>query len=133
MGWSWRSDRHRNRFQGTLLNSLNLNSFVFLHVSTYISFINFSPLPPIQVAYFRFCRDQMINSAGKSHADATEHLREAREFAAWSAKDREEKRAELPPLTPEQRKQMKNYLRMMQEYHAFNPDSDLDPLTGKPR
>lgn len=86
-----------------------------------------------KVAYFRFCRDAMINSAGKSHADATEHYREAREFAKWSAKDREEKRASLPPLTPEQEAQMKNYIRVMQEYHAFNPDSDLDPMTGKPR
>mmetsp|Transcript_4983 Transcript_4983/g.10338 ORF Transcript_4983/g.10338 Transcript_4983/m.10338 type:complete len:112 (-) Transcript_4983:428-763(-) len=86
-----------------------------------------------KVAYFRFCRDAMINSAGKSHADATEHYREAREFAKWSAKDREAKRASLPPLTPEQEAQMKNYIRVMQEYHAFNPDSDLDPMTGKPR
>eukprot|EP00535_Pseudo-nitzschia_heimii_P010048 CAMPEP_0197179416 /NCGR_PEP_ID=MMETSP1423-20130617/4373_1 /TAXON_ID=476441 /ORGANISM="Pseudo-nitzschia heimii, Strain UNC1101" /LENGTH=76 /DNA_ID=CAMNT_0042629327 /DNA_START=642 /DNA_END=872 /DNA_ORIENTATION=- len=75
----------------------------------------------------------MIESSGKSHADATEHYKEAREFAKWSAKDRAEKRATLPPLTPEQREQMRKYLRIMQEYHAFNPDSDLDPETGKPR
>jgi len=86
-----------------------------------------------KVTYFRFCRDAMLDSAGKSHADATEHYREARKFAEWSAKDRAEKRADLPPLTPEQREQMRNYLRIMQEYHAFNPDSDLDPVTGKPR
>jgi hypothetical protein len=75
----------------------------------------------------------MLDSAGKSHADATEHYREAREFAKWSAKDRAEKRDALPPLTLEQREQMNNYLRIMQEYHAYNPDSDLDPMTGKPR
>ena len=75
----------------------------------------------------------MIESAGQSHADATEHYREAKEFAKWSAKDRAEKRANLPPLTPEQRQQMRQYLQIMQEYHAFNPDSDLDPLTGQPR
>ena len=86
-----------------------------------------------KVAYFRFCREAMIDSAGKSHADATEHYREAKEFAKWSAKDRAEKRASLPPLTPEQQEQMRNYIRIMQEYHAYNPDSDLDPLTGKPR
>lgn len=86
-----------------------------------------------KVTYFQICRDAMLNSAGKSHADATEHLREAREFAEWSAKDRAEKRADLPPLTTEQREQMRNYLRMMQEYHAFNPDSDLDPETGERR
>lgn len=86
-----------------------------------------------KVAYFSFCRTAMIDSAGKSHADATEHYKEAKEFAKWSAKDRAEKRANLPPLTPEQREQMRNYLQIMQEYHAFNPDSDLDPLTGEPR
>lgn len=75
----------------------------------------------------------MLTSAGKSHADATEHYKEAREFAKWSAEDRAKKRADLPPLTAEQREQMQNYLRIMQEYHAFNPDSDLDPVTGKPR
>ena len=58
--------------------------------------------------------------------DATENYREAKEFAKWSAKDREERRASLPPLTKEQEQQMKAYLRMMQEYHAFNPDSDID-------
>ena len=85
------------------------------------------------MTYFRYARDAMLNSAGKSHADATQHLKEAREYAKWSAKDRAEKRADLPPLTPEQTEQMRNYLRIMQEYHAFNPDSDLDPDTGKPR
>jgi len=84
-----------------------------------------------KVSYFRMCRDAMQNSAGKDHADATEHYRKAREFAEWSAKDRAEKRADLPPVTPEQREQMRKYLRIMQEYHAFNPDSDLDPLTGE--
>ena len=87
----------------------------------------------LQISYFRFCRDAMVESSGKSHADATEHYREAREFAKWSAEDRAKKRESLPELTPEQRQQMKNYLRIMQEYHAFNPDSDLDPTTGKRR
>jgi len=75
----------------------------------------------------------MIQQADKTHSTATEHYREATEFAKWSAQDRADKRAELPPLTEEQRDQMRAYLRMMQEYHAFNPDSDLDPETGKPR
>jgi hypothetical protein len=57
--------------------------------------------------------------------DATEHYREAKEYAKWSANDREERRAELPPLTPEQERQMRAYIRMMQEHHAFNPDSDV--------
>ena len=79
------------------------------------------------------CRDAMIESTGKDNADANEHYREAREFAKWSAKDREEKRRSLPEVTPEQQQQMRKYLRIMQEYHAFNPDSDLDPISGKPR
>ena len=60
----------------------------------------------------------------QTHIEATEHYREAKEFAKWSAKDREERRASLPPLTPEQEKQMRAYLRMMQEHHAYNPDSE---------
>ena len=74
----------------------------------------------------------MLNQASESHKNATEHYREAREFAKWSAKDRAEKRADLPPLTPAQAQQMKNYLRIMQGYHAFNPNSGVDPGT-KPR
>ena len=68
----------------------------------------------------------MVEKADKTHLDATEHYREARAFAEWSAKDREERRSELPPLTLEQEKQMRAYLRMMQEHHAFNPSSDID-------
>mmetsp|Transcript_7686 Transcript_7686/g.19133 ORF Transcript_7686/g.19133 Transcript_7686/m.19133 type:complete len:115 (+) Transcript_7686:467-811(+) len=86
-----------------------------------------------KITYFQYCRDAMLKEGAKSHLNATEHYREAREFAKWSAEDRAKKRAELPPLTPEQREQMRNYIRIMQEYHAFNPDSDLDPVTGKPR
>ena len=56
--------------------------------------------------------------------DATESLREAREFAAWSSKQRQEAVADLPELTDEQRQQMRAYLRMMQEYHVLNPDSE---------
>jgi hypothetical protein len=77
-----------------------------------------------KVGYFSFCRTVLVEQAHKSHHDATEHYREAKEFAKWSAKDREERRASLPPLTPEQAKQMRAYLRVMQEHHAFNPDSE---------
>jgi hypothetical protein len=55
-----------------------------------------------------------MDHADRSHLVATEHYREAREFAKWSSQDRAEKRAQLPPLTAEQEKQMKAYLRMMQ-------------------
>jgi hypothetical protein len=71
------------------------------------------------------CRVVLVEQANKSHLDATEHYREAREFAAWSSKDREERRSELPPLTLEQEQQMRAYLRMMQEHHAFNRSSDI--------
>lgn len=67
-----------------------------------------------------------MDQANKTHLDATEHYREAKTFAKWSAKDREERRAELPPLTLEQEQQLRQYLRLMQEHHAFNPDSDID-------
>ena len=79
----------------------------------------------IKVAYFRVTRGILTEQAQRTHLDATENYREAKEFAKWSAKDREERRKALPPLTPEQEQQMKNYLRMMQEHHAFNPDSDI--------
>lgn len=65
-----------------------------------------------------------MDQAHKTHEDATESYREAKEFAKWSAKDREDRRASLPPLTKEQEQQMREYLRMMQEHHAFNPDSE---------
>jgi len=86
-----------------------------------------------KVTYFRYCRETMMSQAGASHTNAMDHYREAREFAEWSAEDRQRQRADLPELTPEQTEQMRKYLRMMQEYHAFNPDSDLDPETGKQR
>mmetsp|Transcript_7812 Transcript_7812/g.19477 ORF Transcript_7812/g.19477 Transcript_7812/m.19477 type:complete len:125 (-) Transcript_7812:152-526(-) len=84
-----------------------------------------------KVAYFRFCREMIIEQQDISHLKATEHYAEAKEFAKWSAKDREERRAALPKLSPEQEKQMKQYIKLMQEYHAMNPDSDLDPITGQ--
>eukprot|EP00980_Cylindrotheca_fusiformis_P006569 scaffold1384_cov116-Cylindrotheca_fusiformis.AAC.47 len=77
-----------------------------------------------KVVYFKYCREILVDHADRSHLDATEHYREAKKFAEWSARDRQEKRAALPPLTKEQEKQMKAYLRMMQEHHAFNPDSE---------
>eukprot|EP00429_Kryptoperidinium_foliaceum_P007662 CAMPEP_0176007668 /NCGR_PEP_ID=MMETSP0120_2-20121206/3350_1 /TAXON_ID=160619 /ORGANISM="Kryptoperidinium foliaceum, Strain CCMP 1326" /LENGTH=107 /DNA_ID=CAMNT_0017340433 /DNA_START=175 /DNA_END=498 /DNA_ORIENTATION=+ len=77
-----------------------------------------------KVAYFKLCRTVLVEQANRTHLDATEHYREAKEFAKWSAKDREARRAELPPLTLEQEQQMRAYIRLMQEHHAFNPDSE---------
>jgi hypothetical protein len=76
------------------------------------------------VKYFQYCRGTLVDHADKQHIEATESYRKAKEFAAWSRKDRLEKTQELPPLTDEQRKQMRQYLRIMQEYHALNPDSE---------
>ena len=67
-----------------------------------------------QVAYFRYCREIMTEQAHKTHLTATEHYREAKEFARWSAKDRAEKRAELPPLTPEQKERVVAYMEHQQ-------------------
>jgi hypothetical protein len=78
------------------------------------------------VTYFGVTRSVLVDQAHKSHEDATAHYMEAKTFAKWSAKDREEKMASLPPLTDEQSKQMKAYLRMMQEHHALNPDSERE-------
>jgi hypothetical protein len=67
----------------------------------------------------------MVSHADETHLEAMKHYQEAKEFAKWSAKDREERRAHLPPLTKEQEKEMKAYLKFMQEHHAFNPDSEM--------
>jgi hypothetical protein len=66
----------------------------------------------------------LVEHANTTHHEATENYKEARKFAEWSNKDREERRAALPPLSKEQEKQMRAYIRMMQEHHAFNPESD---------
>lgn len=79
-----------------------------------IMFIPYYTSRELQIGYFRYCRDILSDHSDKSHLIATEHYREAKEFAKWSSQDRAEKRAQLPPLTPEQEKQMKAYLRMMQ-------------------
>lgn len=44
-----------------------------------------------------------------------EHLREANAYAQWSEQDRLSK---LPPITPEQRQQIKQYLSII-EQHGF--------------
>jgi len=48
----------------------------------------------------------------KKHLDAKQHLSEARSFAKWSQKDREER---LPPLTVEQKKQLQLYLDLVHQ------------------
>ena len=55
----------------------------------------------------------MVEDAQRKHLDSLERLREAREFAEWSKKDRE---ARLPELTDEQREQMQQYLRVVNQH-----------------
>ena len=74
--------------------------------------------------YFQYARGMFVDHADQQHIEATENYKKAKEFAAWSRKDRLEKTQDLPPLTDEQKKQMRQYLRMMQQYHARNPDSE---------
>ena len=39
-----------------------------------------------------------------------------------AARDREEQRASRPPLTDEQKEQLRAYLHMMNEHHVFKQD-----------
>jgi hypothetical protein len=52
----------------------------------------------------------MVRDAERIHKEGMEHLREAREFAEWSQKDRD---ARLPKLTEEQHRQMQEYLQLV--------------------
>mmetsp|Transcript_18661 Transcript_18661/g.28208 ORF Transcript_18661/g.28208 Transcript_18661/m.28208 type:complete len:105 (+) Transcript_18661:181-495(+) len=63
-------------------------------------------------AYFQFSRGLILDGMEKKHLNAKEHLAEARSFARWSQKDRDER---LPPLTEEQKKQLQSYLNLMAE------------------
>jgi hypothetical protein len=65
-----------------------------------------------QVTYFNFSRGVLVDHMEKRHLQATEHLKDARKFGQTMAKDRE---ARLPPLTPEQREQMQEYLKLLKQ------------------
>lgn len=65
-----------------------------------------------QVTYFNFSRGLLVDHMDRRHIAATEHLSKARKFAQVKAKDREER---LPPLTDEQREQLREYLRLLAE------------------
>jgi transposase len=55
----------------------------------------------------------MVDDTARQHQIALGQLREAEEYAKWSKKDREER---LPPLTPEQREQMREFLKIVDQY-----------------
>jgi hypothetical protein len=78
------------------------------------------------VTYFGVTRSVLVDQAHTPHEDATADYREAKTYAKWSAKKREAKLASLPPLIDEQAKQRKTYLRMIEEHHALNPDSERE-------
>ena len=63
-----------------------------------------------KVTYFNFSRGLMVNHMERRHLAATEHLIERREF--WS-KMTQTREAKVPPLTPEQKEQLQEYLRLM--------------------
>ena len=65
-----------------------------------------------KVTYFNFSRGLLVDHMEKRHIAATQHLSKARNFAQDKAKDREER---LPPLTDEQREQLREYLRLLAE------------------
>lgn len=73
----------------------------------------------------------MVDDSERRHLQGLEHLREAREFAEWSRKDRE---ARLPKLTPEQNQQMNQYLRIVGEHgmsKAFSGEDCTEcPIVG---
>ncbi len=46
----------------------------------------------------------------RKHQQATEHLKDAREFGSKAAKEREDN---APSLTPQQKGQLQEYLKMM--------------------
>lgn len=65
-----------------------------------------------KVTYFNFSRGLLVDHMDRRHIAATEHLSKARQFAQVKAKDRAER---LPPLTEDQREQLREYLRLQAE------------------
>jgi hypothetical protein len=70
----------------------------------------------VKVAYFNVSRNAFVEVAERRHRDGLQNLKEAREWAEWSAKDREKR---LPKLTQQQEEQLKNYLKIV-EQHGVN-------------
>lgn len=66
----------------------------------------------IKTVYFNATRGVLIADRDERHKQATAHLKEAHQFASWSQRDREER---VPPLTPEQEEDLRNYLAFVAE------------------
>lgn len=71
----------------------------------------------------------MVDDTARRHQDALARLREAEEFAKWSKQDREKR---LPPLTPEQREQMREYLKIVQQHGLSKGFEDTNQCVGCP-
>ncbi|KAL7533565.1 hypothetical protein ACHAXR_008225 [Thalassiosira sp. AJA248-18] len=65
-----------------------------------------------KVAYFNFSRGVIVDHMDRRHLQATEHLRDAREFGSKMARERENR---APPLTAEQKEQLQEYLKLLRE------------------
>jgi hypothetical protein len=52
----------------------------------------------------------IIEGVTNTHEEATQHLKESRQFAAWASEDR---RKRVPELTDQQRQQLQDYLALM--------------------
>lgn len=55
----------------------------------------------------------MVSDHQRKQEEGLERLREAGEFAEWSRKDRESR---VPPLTAEEREQLRDYLRLVERH-----------------
>lgn len=89
---------------------------LFLFFCSSLSNGTLVPTTQLQVVYFRMSRDLILNDTKRQQQDGMERLQEAKEFAEWSKNDRERR---MQTLTPEQKDQMKNYLKLVQE-HGFS-------------
>jgi hypothetical protein len=76
----------------------------------------------IKVAYFSFSRGLMVADTERQQREGHQAIVEARSFAAWSKQDRENR---LPDLTPEQEREMVQYLRLV-ESHGWNKAMELN-------
>ena len=68
----------------------------------------------------------MVADTERQQKEGYAHLEEAKNFAEWSKKDREDR---LPPLTPEQERQMGAYLRLV-EAHGWNKALEMEGKGG---
>ena len=63
-----------------------------------------------KVVYFNFSRSILVEHMDRRHIKATEHLHSARKFGSAAAAERDER---VPQLSPEQRQQLQEYLKLM--------------------